>query len=1010
MRLPFSILAILVSATIPLPSHGVGVEPLFQQYCIECHGPDNAEAEIDLTQLLADPGAVPQSDKLLMAVYDVIDFEEMPPAKFDRQPASAERQAMAQWAEQTLQALAARQHNDPGLVVMPRLTQREYDRVIRDLTGQPISAAHLLPAEGGAGEGFSNVGEAQSISLTQLEKYLASAKFVLRHLVATPAGWFWSPIALDKTESTDDVRDNLVRLIRQWYVDEEKAQRPGGDPVATYLEAAWQFRYRQALGLGDATVEAIATRVSSDLQPSILEAWLKILSRDPTELPAAAGLVVQRWLALPGPDGIEEKERRSEFKALDDLLSDVKSRGWQFKYAPDFEVSYEGEKNREKVHDAADDGVWPFEIALKKQDRLYLTLTPAGRVDPEDRVLWTNGRFTLTDGETRSWEPILREASIVEGSIEAAEFEGNPALLATAPTVLRLPVPENAERFTVEARLPGASQGKATVQAMILPAEPDGLTRHLHPARRPIGDIGKQPLKSWVNEMADSRGVARDRIDYSKRPAPLHGTVDESVLAALDLPDGRVEAEELRPFRLLPDLLRAKALPEARQQLDTLLGLLSSLAESPDDPAQLHHLAKYQIGPWMARAWRRPVSEAEADEVLALFDGALAKGESYDAALKQALAAVMLSPHFLYRHPASVAVAPGQATRPLTGLELANRLAFALWASIPDEELLRLGASNALQNPETLQAQARRMLQDPRAAALAEEFAGQWFRFQNFENFQEPDTELFPAFKPEIAEAMHREIETFFDDLIRHDRPITRVLDADYTFVNAQLAEYYDLPEVKGGFQRVSLADTPRRGVATMGAVLTKNASAMRTSPVKRGVYIIEEILGEHLPTPPADVPPLSDGERNAEGQTITEQLAEHRDNPSCSGCHSKFDPLGIALENFDAIGRWREVDSEGEPLAITDTLPDGTTLVGARDLTNYLASQQDRFVAHFCRKLLGYMLGRGVQAGDRALLEAMQQNLAANEYRFSAALDTILQSPQFLQRRWTASGDVAAR
>lgn len=994
--------------------HLAGAAPVhegyYQKYCVECHGPKNAEAELDLTQLLEDPDRFPQNDKILTQVFDVIDFEEMPPAKFKHQPSPAERQVMTQWTQATLDRIEQQQRNDPGLVVMPRLTQTEYDRVMRDLTGQSISASHLLPAEGGAGEGFSNVGEAQAISLTQLEKYLASAKYVLRHLIATPHGWTWARLPLKKAETREEVVDNLLGMIRQWYVDEEKASEHGqrqlekeyGSPTAAYLEAAWHYRFRQALGYGDLSPAEVATKVSGTLQPIILEKWLRVLSSKPDELPSLARPVIEHWLSIPAPGEQPEGERLAAMRDLGDLLSSVKTRGWQLKFAPGFEVSYKGEDDREAVHESADQGIWPFTLQLGNREALYLTLTPAGETSPDDKIVWEKGEFIFEDGSTRSWKASLREAEIVTGQVRGEQIGDEPVLVAEAPAVVRIPVPDGAKKMKLQARIPEENFPAAIVQAMVLDEALPLSQLIMHPERRPVHDIGHDSVKAWLDEIGDSRDLARDSIKYDKSPAPIAGQLDEAVIQKLDLKNPDFSEESKNPFAFGPKELIAIAEESDRERLLEFYANLASLAEERD-PAALHQIAMDQIGPWMVRAWRRPVTRQEADEVLLLFDRALAKGESYDAALKQSLAAVMLSPHFVYRHPENIEVAAGTYKRPLTGLELANRLSFIIWGSIPDEELLRLGASGELRNSDVLQNQADRMLADPRAKALADEFSGQWFRFHGFADFREPDNKVFPEFKPEIAEAMFEEVRYFFDDLIRNDRSILRVLDADYTFVNEELAEYYDLPQkVEGGMQKVSLEGTPRRGVATMGMVLTKTSSAMRTSPVKRGVYIIEEILGEHLPNPPAGVPPLSDGERNKEGQTITEQLAVHRDNPSCSGCHSKFDPLGIALENFDGIGRWRDVDSQGEPLATTDTLPDGTTLEGAAALTDYLASQKDRFVQHFCRKLLGYMLGRGVQAGDRALLNKMARELETNDYRFSAALDAVLESPQFLERRWT--------
>jgi len=982
------------------------VGPVFEKYCVQCHGPEQAEAELDLTQLLGDPAAFHAVDKVLLDVYDVVDFEEMPPRKAEAQPNSREREIMTQWAEATLTHIEESQKNDPGLVVMPRVTRGEYDRVIRDLTGAEIAASNLLPTEGGAGEGFANVGEAHSISLTQIEKYLAASKFVLRHLIATPEGWFWATIPLPKTSDDDSVRDNLLSQLKQWYVDNESAvvsssnnklNKDFENPQDAYLEAVWKYVHRDRIGMPNASLQEVGKTVSSALVPVSLEKWNAILAGDLSEQPPFLKYQVERWRSLPAPGEISEEEARETFASIIDHWQTPSRKFWQMNDAPKFELNFREGDRRDQTQEDAKKGFWPFEIDTGNLDEVYLVTTPAGMPGQEARVRWEEGVFELKDGSEVPWTEALAGAEQIRGdfNVSADSFE------TIAPSTLRVKVPDGAERLRVTARIDEDRLADTVVQTIILAKQPSDTEQIFYAKRRPIGQTGTDFFEAWMDGMWQTRNIARGSNDFSKKEAPIAGVLDDRTIEALGLDPRQVAHDDERahqPGYLTAAELRESVNPAERQKLETLHRLLQATAQ----PAGEHQLqARKQLVDFMTRAWRRPVTEAEVEELLQLYREGRVNGMAYDPSLKLALSASMMSPYFVYRHPVQPGEQIGAATRPLTDLELASRLSFSIWASIPDEELIQVALDGRLSNPDELKAQARRMLQDPRAAALGEEFAAQWFRFDNFDRFEEPDSEMFPEWKPEIARAMYEEMRMFFVDLVQNNRPITNVLDADYTFLNGALVEHYGIEGVEGSHMRpVALNNPGRGGVLGMGAMLTKTSAPLRTSPVKRGVWVIEELLGEELPTPPADVEPLSDTERNDEGLTIPEQLAVHRDNPSCSGCHQKFDPLGIALENFDPIGRWREKDTAGDPLATTDTMPDGTELTGFSALREYLVANRSHFVHHFCRKLLGYMLGRGVQAGDRELLSRMEKALAENDYRFLSALDAILESEQFLNRR----------
>jgi hypothetical protein len=395
------------------------------------------------------------------------------------------------------------------------------------------------------------------------------------------------------------------------------------------------------------------------------------------------------------------------------------------------------------------------------------------------------------------------------------------------------------------------------------------------------------------------------------------------------------------------------------------------------------------IVPFATRAWRRSPTPQESERILALATAQRQAGASVDQAVKQALKAVLLSPAFLFR------VQSG-GDRPLAPRELADRLAFALWGSLPDAELLAAADHGDLADAAGIARQATRLLAHPRRRTLVTDFLGQWLDFSAFASHSGPVQDLYPAWKPSLRQAMYDEVVLFCDRILGEDRPITELLDADWTFANEELAKLYGIPGVTGQDMRLVQLQQPDRtrgGIVTMAAILTRTSRPERSSPVLRGTWILTSLLAQSMPEPPANVPPLSQQDTDAQGRSIPQQLAVHRANPACAACHDRIDPPGLALEHFDAIGAWRDRYQGGG--AIT-----AGSIADAAALRAWLRSEQPRFVAAFTRKLTGYLLGRAVVPGDRELLERQQRLLAENGMRPSAAIIAILTSTQFRERR----------
>lgn len=420
----------------------------------------------------------------------------------------------------------------------------------------------------------------------------------------------------------------------------------------------------------------------------------------------------------------------------------------------------------------------------------------------------------------------------------------------------------------------------------------------------------------------------------------------------------------------------------------------------PNDRLSAEAAAKSVIADFAERAFRRPIEAEEVDGVLKLFAGAQSQGESWEESVKFALRGVLVSPHFLFR----VEKPRGAEPHRLQDFEMASRLSYFLWSSMPDAELFQVAREGKLFESAVLEAQVRRMLRDPKARDFAENFSGQWLRVHELEAAAQPDPEKFSEYTPELRHALMAEPVEFFHALIREDGSLLRMIDADYTYVNERLAKHYGLPGVAGDvFQRVALPDRNRGGVVTMGAVLTITSYPRRTSPVLRGKWILEELLGTPPPPPPPLVESLPPSDKVRDGLTFRQQLEKHRKDPNCAGCHEKLDPLGFGLENFDPIGRWRD-QIAGQPIDASGVITGGQKFNGAAELKQLLLARKETFARNVTEKMYAYALSRGLEYYDLPLVKETVKKLMEADYRVGTLVTEIVKSYPFQYRRGTDS------
>jgi hypothetical protein len=419
------------------------------------------------------------------------------------------------------------------------------------------------------------------------------------------------------------------------------------------------------------------------------------------------------------------------------------------------------------------------------------------------------------------------------------------------------------------------------------------------------------------------------------------------------------------------------------------------LGTRPKEASENKKAAERVLTNFARRAFRRPVKTEEIERLLKLFDLATTQGEPYEQAIRLPMKAVLVSPHFLYR----IEEDPKDPNdvRTLNDFELATRLSYFLWSSMPDDELFQLAEKGELRKPGMLESQVKRMLKSPKAKALSENFASQWLQLRMLKTLT-PDKGYFPNWDDNLKESMAREAELFFEYIVQNDRSILEFLDADYTFLNGRLARHYGVDDVAGlEFQKVKLPDGRRGGVIMMASTLTVTSNPTRTSPVKRGKWILENILGTPPPPPAPDVPELPPtGELKG---TLRQQMEQHRENASCAVCHAKLDPLGFGLENFDGIGGWRTKDNK-QAIDSSGILPGGERFSGPAELRKVLVGKADMFRRCFAEKLLTFGLGRGLEYYDKCALDEITAAAKTNGDSFSALVLAIVKSDPFQKRK----------
>jgi cytochrome c553 len=987
------------------------IHPLLVKTCGKCHGKEPKDNDLDITSL-ATAKAIFAQPKVLAEIAERLNEGDMPPKKAP-QPSQAEREQLLGWVAAALDAEAASRAGDPGPVTLRRLSNTEYDNAVRDLTGVDMRPTRVreFPTDSVGGEGFANVGDAMPVTPGLVERYHLAARDVAARAVLLPKGFRFSA-SPDRPAWADEA----LKSLRSFHA--RHAGPNGEPPLAAHLGATLRHRDRLTSG-GASAIAAVAAE--EKLNPTYLAAlWAGLTGK--TVSPVLDPIRGQ-WRAAttdPAPVLAAIKATQEQLFLGNYKKNAVIAVGNGFPAWEDLRRVVA----RERVEGAAREPVFRL-VAL-----------PVAPAQPDTFVVWDRLRLEGGDGPTLvlAEQPELRAAVEASGLKFGIHPQGRPVpksalVTAAGAEVLiylkNLPAPLQKSltlpRFLrADVSLDEGSPESAAVQAFLIAATGGGGTGAEPVAKATPGDpraaqiVHPRVAAERARSAAEFRALFPPAVLFepivprdAQASVFMYHREDEPLRRLLLDGAGRAELDrlwsELRFVsedafatpRMYEEIVQYYRKPNdgARimffyiQLFDEQIKREVKELRAAQIAAETGHLEA--LPAFAARAWRRPLDAEEREAILAAYRADRKDGVEHDPAFRAALARVLSSPWFLYRveKPAT-----GPRWQPVSGDELATRLSFLLWDSIPDDELRAKAAR--LHEPAVMEQQLRRMVKDARMRGLAEEFGARWLGVRDFVANHGRSLKHFPEFTPALRDTLAEEPVRFFEDLLVNDRPVADVIAADAVVINDVLAKHYGIPGVSGPeWRRVEKVSAyGRGGLLGFGAVLAKQSAAARTSPIKRGAWMAQ-MLGERLPKVPPNVPPLP--ESAPAGLSVREITERHRQDPACSGCHARIDPYGMTLERFDALGRFRPA-RDLKPGDTRGTLRDGTEIDDFAGLRAYVAGpRREDVLRALAHKLTGYALGRAVKLSDRKLVDELTRTMAAGG-RWSDALLVIVRSEQF--------------
>ncbi len=968
------------------------VRPFLTTYCTGCHSGPEPAASFDVQRYATLESVVADFGHWSLMARK-LETNEMPPTGA-KQPPEALRRAVLDWIAAVRKHEASKHPGDPGPVAARRLSNAEYNYTMRDLTGVDLRPAREFPIDPANQAGFDNSSESLTISPALMAKYLDAARRVSEHLVLTPEGFTFAthPMLVE----SDREKYPIQRIVA--FYDRQPTD------FADYFQAAWQYKHRAALGQAAATLNDIAAR--RKVSPRYLPLVWQALEQTKEEVGPLVKLQAM-WRALPAPQGKQADVARppavrahaipESCEQMRDFVVRIRRHTEKLFHtpeAPGVNVNFQPlVMQRNKL------------LAAHRRDFDRAALREEGEPPPQDFLVTQGppfGRGEIEELKSKIaayTKARLEDPDLIIPKGERARYEAAFARFSHVfPTAFCLRERGRFYPITSMDRERYLGAGLHSVLGYFRDDTPlielildEKQKQELDRLWEEFDFIGDYSLRTYTQFALGGGGGGRNlMVDRDKHL----GFATAAAIAALrDQHLARPAAQADPQYR--------QAVQEYFENANAAIRRVEK-ARQAAEPRQLEALLQFA-----ARAYRRPLAQNERDELLAYYRQLRTQNTmTHEEAMRAAITTLLVSPEFLYRVDLLDAQAKAVAKaeyHPLSSYSLASRLSYFLWSSMPDEELLARAATGDLDQPAVLTAQVRRMLKDDRARGLASEFAGAWLDFRRFDEHNAVDRERFPAFTNLLREAMYEEPIRFITDLMQRDRPVQELLYGKHTFVNGVLAKHYGMPAATeaGQWIRVDNAhEYGRGGLLPMAVFLTRNAPGQRTSPVKRGYWVARRVLGEVIPPPPPTVPELPRDEA-ATNLPVRELLAQHRDNKACASCHARFDSFGLVFEGFGPIGERRTNDLAGRAVDRRAAFPDGKQGEGIAGLQRYIrANREQDFLNNLNEKLLAYALGRSLLLSDEPLLDAMRTKLAANGYKMSALIETIVTSPQFLNKR----------
>ncbi len=962
-------MTVAVAQTAPQKTFEQSVQPFLQRYCHECHSGDAPEAKLDTT-IFKDLSSVSTTWGTWQEIVSRVHESEMPPADASPQPTEAERAMLKTWTQAFRRSEAERMRDDPGPISTRRLNNAEFNYTIRDLTGVDIQPTKSFPIDPANEAGFDNSAESLAISPALVTKYLDAARQVADHMLLTPDGIRFAPHPV----VTDTDRDKYcVHRIVDFYLRQPTRYED-------YLLACWQVQIdSQKLSI----VESL--RLASD-KYRVSEKYLRTIWETLNDQRQAYGplkIVRTRWHELPF-DATKQDEAKATCMKLAKFI----------------------QEKREPLK--------PQFANLKG---------PAGLSGgSQTMVLWKNRemashrRMCAVKGLTDESMTLL-EASDLEAFRRGSETEQSQIIDAYQHFCSVFP-----DAFFVSER------GRAHIAAKDAAEEGKGrlLSAGFHSMMGYFRD--DQPLYELVltGEQQQELDLLWHELDFITS-APVRqysgfiwyeraesSFINEEQFNFVRAEDRSATSEEM--IKRFQDVYLGKV--RNRHGGDQIIEAVESYfadinrqlrrLETELQAAQPTQLAA--LVDFAGRAYRRPLTTVEQQSIEDFYQiSRQHPSADHRSAMEDTLISILVSPSHLYRWDLQ---SQSPEVHPVVDFEMASRLSYFLWASLPDAKLRTQAATHQLNDQPVLVTEMQRMLSDERARGMAREFIGNWLDFRRFDAHNGVDRKEFPSFDDRLRQSMADEPIEYFLDLLRRNGSIMELLESDHMIVDERLAKHYGIEDFQSSpsipWQRVGDAGKLQRGgLLSMAVFLTQNSPGQRTSPVKRGYWVVRKLLGEKIPPPPPNVPELPASEHQLGDLTLRDLLAKHREHPSCASCHDRFDAVGLLLEGFDPIGRPRTKDLGGRTVATDAILPNGDEADGLKGLREYIRQQRaEDFRRHFCQSLVSYALGRNLIVPDDLLINEMLDQLQKNDNHIQTAFKTIVSSPQFRNKR----GSVASQ